>query len=41
MPTLQAPRRKPESEADAPAPSSGHANEGKSAEASGLRPMGG
>ena len=41
MPTLQAPRRKPESESDAPAPSSGHANEGKSAEASGLRPMGG
>lgn len=39
MPTLQAPRRKPEAEGDTPKP--GYNNEGKSAEASGLRPIGG
>lgn len=39
MPTLQAPRRKPEGEDEKPKP--GYNDEGKSAEASGLRPIGG
>ena len=37
MPSLQAPRRKPESET----PPAQYNDEGKSAEASGLRPLGG
>jgi membrane associated rhomboid family serine protease len=40
MPTLQAPRRKPESEPE-PSRSTAPGSEGKSAEASGLRPIGG